>query len=65
MSTTWLTYPQAARRTGRAVRTLQLWRAEGMPVRVRQGRVEVQADVLAQWERNKRFQNPKRPKRAA
>ncbi len=31
-STTWLTYAQAAKRTGRAVNTIRQWRLDGMPM---------------------------------
>ena len=34
-SKTWLTYPQAAKRVGRSVRSISLWRKQGMPMRWR------------------------------
>lgn len=61
----WLTYPQAARRVGRSVRTLQLWRAAGMPVAIVDEQVRIDPDVLAAWDRRMRFLNPKRTRRAA
>lgn len=65
MLSTWLTYPQASRRTGRSLRTLRGWRAEGMRTKEHGGQVWIHAESLHEWERRKRFLNPKRPRRAA
>lgn len=49
----WMSYREAARRVGRDVRTIQRWRAAGMPMRERHGGREVREDVLLGWFRDR------------
>lgn len=65
MHSTWLTYQQASKRTGRSLRTLRDWRSQGMRTKVQDGRVWIDAESLAEWHRRMEFLNPKRPRRAA
>lgn len=49
----WLTYREAARRVRRDVRTVQRWRAAGMPMRLRDGERVVDEEVLLAWWRDR------------
>ncbi|MFM2719086.1 hypothetical protein [Microbacterium mcarthurae (nom. nud.)] len=51
--TRWLTYREAARRVRRDVRTVQRWRAAGMPMRWRDGERVVDEEVLLAWWRDR------------
>lgn len=50
---------QAARRVGRTIRTIEYWRADGMPVYFdKRGHMYIDIDTLLDWYRKKTLANP-------